>query len=145
MRRLIAVALLAVVGVGGLGLGMTGCTQGVSSAALIPAVSPPVADVPIPAGFYMASESRSSVTPATSLRFVDHYYKGSDSYMPVVRFYRDQLPAKGWTLVSQQQIGDKVVLNYTKGSEDLTITIDEGVRHTHVNARIVPSSRGPAK
>lgn len=143
MRRLMVPALLLALT---LPCALPGCVTGTASdAPLIVSASSPVADVPIPAGFYMTSESRSSLTPGTNLRFVDHFYKGTDGFMPVVNFYRQQLPEKGWTINTQQQSGDNVVLTCTKASETLVLTIWEGTRHTHVHANIVPSARNAAK
>src|SRR5450755_3100566 len=74
---------------------------------LIGDVRSPIADVPVPAGFSMTGDSTSKVDFASGLRIVDHFYKGSDDYLPVVQFYRDQMPQKGWGLVEQNQAAGK--------------------------------------
>lgn len=129
-----------------LALALPACQTGSGNAntPLIASSSSPIADVPIPAGFAMRGGSQSYVTPNGQLRFVNHHYKGSEDMLPVVRFYRDQLPNNGWNLVSQQQAGDAVVLNFTKGSEDLIVTVKEGTLHTHVNVRLHPAARPAA-
>jgi hypothetical protein len=112
---------------------------------LVAAADSPVADAPVPAGFWMTSESRSSVTPGTQLRFVDHYYKGSEALLPVVAFYREQMPKNGWTLLNQQQqMGGDWLLTFTKGSEDLMISLSEGTFHLTIHMRLEPAARGAA-
>jgi hypothetical protein len=111
---------------------------------LIPAVASPVADVPIPAGFSMTGDSTSKVE-SSGLRFVDHKYVGSDDVLPVVRFYKDQMPTKGWTFVDQNQlVHNEISLHFSKNSEDCTITITPGTFRTHIRAQIDPTGRNAA-
>jgi hypothetical protein len=94
------------------------------SGPLISAPNSPIADVPVPAGFTMTSDSTSRVVPGSALRYVDHRYKGSDDVLPVVKFYRDHLPERGWNWVDQNQSkGNEVTLHYAKGKEDCVITV----------------------
>jgi hypothetical protein len=109
--------------------------------ALIPSLASPIADVPVPAGFSMTGASTSQVVPATGLRFVDHQYKGGDDVLPVVRFYREQLPAKGWTLIDQNQLHHEITLRFTKNNEDAIITVWPGTFDTHIRVRIDPAGR----
>jgi hypothetical protein len=112
---------------------------------LVAANTSPIADVPIPVGFSMTGESTSKVV-ASGLRFVDHKYEGSDDVLPVIRFYKDQMPAKGWTFVSQNQlIHDEISLLYTKNNEDCTITVTPGSMHTHIRVQIDPTGRNAAR
>ena len=113
--------------------------------ALIPSISSPIADVPVPAGFTMSGASTSQIDPGRNLRFVDHRYNGDDDVLPVVRFYRDQLPTKGWTLVDQNQLHHEVTLRFTKNAEDCTVTVWPGTLDTHIRIRINPAaSAAPA-
>jgi hypothetical protein len=112
---------------------------------LAPAATSPIADVPIPVEFSMTGESTSKVE-ASGLRFVDHKYEGSDDVLPVIRFYKDQMPAKGWTFVSQNQLlHNEISLRYTKNSEDCTITVTPGSMHTHIRVQIDPAGRNAAQ
>ena len=112
---------------------------------LLPATNAPIADVPIPTGFSMTGDSTSKVE-ASGLRFVDHKYDGSDDILPIVRFYKDQMPAKGWTFIDQNQlVHSEISLHYTKNSEDCTVTVTPGTMHTHIRVQIDPSGRNAAK
>ncbi len=122
---------------------LTACNHPSNTAtmALIPAVSSPIADVPIPAGFTMTGDSTSKVE-STGLRFVDHKYAGSDDFLPVVRFYKDQMPTKGWTFVDQNQlVHNEISLHFTKNSEDCIITVTPGSFHSHIRVQIDPTGR----
>jgi hypothetical protein len=112
---------------------------------LVAAVSSPIADVPIPVGFSMTEDSTSKVE-ASGLRFVDHKYAGSEDVLPVVRFYKDQMPGKGWTFVDQNQlVHNEISLHYTKNSEDCVVTVTPGSMHTHVRVQIDPAGRNVAR
>jgi len=149
MRRnsaaFLACAFLAV-----LMLGLPGCSwfRGSDSAAtqpaLIAAPVSPVADVPIPSGFWMDSTASSAhVIPGSGVRFVEHYYKGTDGYLAVVRFYRDQMPAFGWTMGPQSQNTDtSFTMSFVKGNEDALITVSEGTFRSYVHVHIAPTARG---
>jgi hypothetical protein len=113
-----------------------------SGANLITAPNPPIADVPVPAGFSLVQKkSNSKVIPSSNVRFVDHLYSGREDFLPVVRFYRDQLPANGWQWVDQTQTGSEMSLHFTKNNEDCRITIRSGTLNTHIRIRIDPMGR----
>src|ERR1051325_4894181 len=114
MRLLKISPLLAVLALGGCGLfGQK------NDAPLIPDARSPISDVPIPAGFTMMDDSSSKVITGSSLRVVDHGYKGSDDLLPVVTFYKNVMPGKDWTFVDQTQVsGKEITLHYTKKTED---------------------------
>ena len=125
---------------------LAGCSQSGSSLSseLIPSASSPVADAPVPAGFsLMKSQSTSRVILTSNRRSVDHQYSGSDDYLPVVRFYQDQMPKNGWTMVDQNQSQRDTTLHFTKANEDCFVTVIPGglVTHTHIRIRIDP--KGP--
>jgi hypothetical protein len=110
---------------------------------LVAAVNPPIADVPVPVGFTMTPDSTSKITPGDASRLVDHRYKGNEDVLPVVRFYRDKLPDKGWTWVDQTQSqGNEITLHYTKGSETLTVTVSPGSwGNTFIRVKIDPATK----
>lgn len=112
-------------------------------APLIAAANSPIADVPVPAGFTMTSDSTSKVVPGNQIRFVDHRYKGSDDVLPVVKFYREQMPEKGWKWEDQNQSrGTEMALHFTKNSEDCQITITPGtLGRTYIRVKIDPVGR----
>ena len=120
---------------------LVACGGGKSTAVnLIPAAGSPISDVPVPAGFLIdMSKSNSHVVPASQFRSVYHEYKGDDYLLQVVRFYRDQLPTKGWTMIDQNQLKDRVTLRFTKGKEDCSVTVWEGTMDTHIIITIGPA------
>jgi hypothetical protein len=108
---------------------------------LIAAPNPPIADVPVPAGFSLVKEkSTSKVTAPANLRIVDHLYSGNEDYLPVIRFYRDQLPPLGWQLVDQTQNGPETTLHFTKGNEDCRVTVSAPTLtlNAHIRIKIDP-------
>jgi hypothetical protein len=129
-------------------LALAGCNLSSHSnpdAPLIADSHSPIADVPIPAGFTMTSESTSKVVNADQIRFVDHHYKGSDDPLPVVKFYKEQMPTQGWTWIDQTQPpGKEVTLHFTKKTEDCFITVSKGTLDTHIRVKIDPASRTTA-
>lgn len=115
------------------------------NAPLIADAHSPIVDVPVPAGFTMTTDSTSKVIPGNAIRFVDHHYKGGDPMLAVVRFYKEQLPTHDWKLIDQTQpSGSEVVLHFTKGSEDCTVSVDRGTLDTHIHIRIDPLGRNNA-
>jgi hypothetical protein len=116
----------------------SGSNHAEATPALIAAVNSPIADVPIPAGFGMTGQSTSHVE-ASGVRTVDHWYSGSDDLLPVVKFYRDEMPKTGWAFADQNQLEhNQVALHFTKNSEDCVVTVKPGTFHTHIEVRINP-------
>lgn len=139
MRLAQAVRLALVLGATAVALGGCGGEKN-TGVALIPAANSPISDVPVPAGFTIdMSKSNSRVVPASSFRSVNHEYKGSDYMLQVVRFYRDQMPTKGWTMIDQNQVKDKVTLRFNKSKEDCSVAVWEGTLDTHITVNIGPS------
>ena len=145
VRATVVVLSVLVAGMWGLLTGCAGQDVDATQPALAAALTPPIADVPIPRGFRMESRSSARVIPGSNVRIVDHYYKGHADLLPVVRFYRDRLPENGWVLTSQQQMpGDQFVLTYTKAHEDLAVSIMPGTFDMHIRVQIMPSARAGA-
>lgn len=136
LLRLVPLVLLAA---------LAGCDSGNAAdptVGLIAAPVSPVLDIPIPAGFHLESDSQTY--NAGPIRMAHHHYKGGDDYLSVTRFFREQLPLKGWTLLSQRQDGETVVLSFTKPTEDLSVTVKQGVLNTHAYIKLDPSNRNAA-
>lgn len=144
MKRTLALAFLAL---GFAIVAFTGCdtftNRSATQPALIASATSPIADVPVPAGFTMVdSESTSKVVAATGLRFVDHRYRGPDGYLAVVRFYREELPNRGWKFIDQNQVKEEITLRFSKNNEEVVVTTWDGVRHGHIRIKIDPAARG---
>ena len=123
------------------------CRSTAKEAPLIAAPSSPIADVPIPAGFVMMKEISTSKLVPGSTRFVDHQYSGSDDFLPVVKFYKDQMPGQNWTLAEQNQGNSSVTLHFTKGSEDCVVSVTDGstFKPTRIRVRIDPTARNATR
>lgn len=138
----------AVVGMS-MAAGMGACSSNhaadTTQPALIPSITSPIADVPVPAGFSMRGNSTSQVIPSSGLRFVDHQYTGDDDVLPVVRFYRDQLPQRGWTLVDQSQVHKEITLHFTKNNENCAVSVWPGTLDTHIRIKIDPAGTSSPK
>jgi len=88
---------------------------------LIPQVSPPILDLPVPIG-YELDESRSRHHKGAGFRWLDHRYLGNTEKHAVLRFYRRHMETKGWKLMSEQFAQgagllsfEKIVAGYTEG------------------------------
>jgi hypothetical protein len=97
-----------------------------SSGPLIVDARSPITDVPVPAGFTLADDSRSTVL--NGQRLVDHRYTGTDQLLPVTSFYRDEMPKRGWKATGTELVsGKESILRFAKEStskpENCTITV----------------------
>jgi hypothetical protein len=120
-----------------LALGGCGLFNAKSSGPLIADARSPIVDVPVPAGFAMSDESTSKVIPGGGLRVVNHRYVGYEDVLPVVEFYKQTMPTKGWVLADQnQQPGQEVILHYTKKSEECNVTVSERTFDTVILVKI---------
>jgi hypothetical protein len=143
--RLVAMALIASTFLIA-GCGLFGGDRNTANETLIAAPVSPISDVPIPAGFSLIKkESTSKEVQSTRVRFVDHRYSGGDDYLPVVQFYRDQMPQRGWTLVDQSQLRHETTLRFSKDNEDCVITVFARTLTTHIRVRIDPAGRNSAR
>ena len=61
---------------------------------------------------------------------------------PAVKFYKDQMPEKGWKFVDQTQVsGKEIALHYTKNNEDCMVTVTQHTLETVIHVRIDPVGR----
>lgn len=136
MRFLRLAPVLMAVALGGCGLFNN------STGPLIVDAKSPISDVPVPAGFTMGDESSSKVISGSSLRLVDHRYKGGDDLLPVVTFYKEQMPGKEWVFVDQNQPnGREITLHYTKRNEDCHVTVTKRLLDTVIRIKIDPLAK----
>jgi hypothetical protein len=121
-------------------LALGGCgTTDSASAPLIADVRSPIADVPVPAGFSMASTSTSKMVAESGLRTVNHFYTGHDNFLAVANFYRDKMPQKGWVWTGQTQpTGKQVIEHFSKKAEICTVTVDSRLFDTMIHIEIGP-------
>lgn len=128
------------------GVGLIGCAQGGSirassadgePAELEPHSRPPVADMPIPAGFQLLEE-QSHAFESPGVRFIDHTYRGVATKTQLERFYRKHLPARGWEFRNAQMNRGTHTLRFENGDEVLDVLITGeagafGTRHSRVS------------
>ncbi|MBI1369304.1 MAG: hypothetical protein GC162_11710 [Planctomycetes bacterium] len=89
---------------------------------LIAQPNPPLADLPVPVGFWML-EKLSRAYEANGVRFVDHMYRGNDDKLDVERFYRMQMPLKGWVFRDTAMVRGMTEMHFDRGKEMCTIDI----------------------
>ena len=121
-------------------LALSGCeTTDSARAPLIADVRSPIVDVPVPAGFSMASTSSSKMVAESGLRTVNHFYTGQDNFLAVANFYREKLPQKGWVWTGQTQpTGKQVIEHFAKKAEICTVTVDSRLFDTMIHIEIGP-------
>ena len=137
MRHTRLIPLLAAIALGGCGL-----FGGSGNAPLIADARSPIVDVPVPAGFSMSDDSTSKLIPGSALRLVNHRYTGHDDLMPVVNFYRDQMPQKEWIWLDQNQpMGKEIVVHFSKKGEECYVTVTKRMLDTVIRVRIDPLTR----
>ena len=121
-----------------LALGLAACANH-NSGPLIADANSPIADAPVPAGFTRSANSTSKVVPASQLRVVDHRYEGSDELMPVVAFYRAEMPKHDWTVLDQSEASAKeVTLHFSKRNEECFVTVTRKTFDTEIRIRLEP-------
>jgi hypothetical protein len=112
---------------------------------LIPAPRPPVPDLPVAIGFKM-NESISRNYESAGARFIDHTYEGQADKFDVERFYRQQMPLKGWTMRGSQMVRGDFLMRFEKGSElcEVGISSEKTFRgeRTTVNFNVQTLGRG---
>jgi len=117
---------------------LTGCSQ--DQPVPPAAANPPIADVPIPDGMTIdLSQSQSTVVPGSNLRLVNHVYTGSVDQLAATRFFQQELPKNGWQYVEETQNPEGITLFFTKGRENLTITISHSWFTTTAYVSIAPA------
>ena len=111
------------------GCALSGCAwfsgasnPGIELAAI---AKPPVADLPVPAGFKL-DEDKSRSNDSGVARFVDHLYWGSASKFSVSRFYKKAMVARKWRFVSETfSLGDQN-LRFDRPGEKCSVFITSG-------------------
>ena len=128
MRTVRVASLWVCVLAGGLACSLAGCGLFArhSSGPLIADARSPITDVPVPAGFSLAGDSRSEMSGGQ--RIVDHKYTGTDDVLPVASFFKEQMPKNGWKLDgTEQPSGKEAVLHFSKEKttkpETCTVTV----------------------
>jgi len=92
---------------------------------LVAKARPPIPDVPVPVGFAL-DESRSRAFAAAGARYVDHVYHGGDGRFAVARFYKQQMPAARWVLVTALFVQGDLMLDFEKETERCRVVIKKG-------------------
>lgn len=105
---------------------------------LLPATQSSLPDVPVPQRFkYDPKRSRTVAT--SGIRMVDNHYTGPADKWAVGRFYKRYMPDHDWTAMSDQMLDGRVYLQFSRGRERCTITIeDRGWSGTDISVMIYP-------
>lgn len=117
----------------------TGC-QGNPGDVLVAQPDPPLADVPLPAGFELEDmRSRSWNNP--SFRAIDYLFEGQSDKFAVVRFLERQMPISRWTLTTNRFTQGRAELDFQKNKEQCHIAVyDSGglFPKTYIHVAIWP-------
>lgn len=116
-------------------------------AELEPHARPPVADLPIPTDFALIEEVSRSYE-ARGVRLIDHVYHGQASPVQLERFYRKQLPGRGWAFQNAQMVRGMRLLRFEKDEEVLDVQIESDDRpfrdgHAQIKLTLQAIGSGP--
>lgn len=101
---------------------------------------PPIADLPVPAGFRLL-EGRSRNFTAAGARYADHVYHGWADKFAVARFYKRQMPISRWALVTDMFVQGSIILDFEKDTERCRITVKDSLVTTTIEAAVWTSGR----
>ncbi|MBM4019520.1 MAG: hypothetical protein FJ288_14580 [Planctomycetes bacterium] len=123
IRPAIALPVLAALGLAGLMVLSLGCGPNKDmAAATAPAINPRLPDVPVPFGFkFNTGDSYDRVSG--EYRSVKHLYEGSAPLRQVTEFYRQQMPAFGWTLREENFGNGTQRFVFSKGADVCYVSI----------------------
>lgn len=102
---------------------------------LVVSPTPLIPDVPIPVGFKPVA-SKSSSAFNGQFRTVNHYYQGRAVRGQTYDFYRSYLPRNDWQFVGESAAEQWRTQTYTKGSEQLTLSVRHYNGVSSVDVRI---------
>ncbi|MFP3938194.1 MAG: hypothetical protein ACLFVW_07605 [Phycisphaerae bacterium] len=92
---------------------------------LVGQARPPVADLPVPAGFSL-DEQKSRGFTTGGARWVDHVYKGSADKFAVARFYKRNMPINNWDLMTDMFVQGDIILTFEKQREAARVVVGKG-------------------
>lgn len=135
----------------GLIMGSSGCatmpsnsseeTGGTQNRALLVSGELKFNDVPIPAGFKVVQDE-SYLFQNDALRVGLLKYYGRARRPELVSFYKEQMPLYNWSMINMFDY-EKSVLNFEKGNEICTITL-EGTMRAMLVVSLSPRQNAPA-
>jgi hypothetical protein len=112
---------------------------------LVPMARPPIPDLPVPIGFKLV-ESISRSYESAGARLIDHTYEGRETKYDVDRFYRKQMPLKGWTMRSTQMVRGEHLLRFVKDTELCEVRITSrdafGGQRTRITFNVQTQGQG---
>jgi hypothetical protein len=136
--------------VAGLGLSLlalAGCQSIPGSSTFTGTPSEPVLpagrfhDVPVPSTFRLIPD-KTFIFENPALKAGILTYKGKLSVTDTVNFFKEQMPANGWTLISTFEVKD-VILKFEKIGWTCDITVRPGFER-EIIIKIGPTAEGPA-
>ncbi len=135
------VAMLLLVGLPGCAMNNSAEVNGPSASAV---QHPTLEGVPIPSGFRLVDD-RSVGASSGPMRVVKYEFVGQADRSRVNRFYRDYMPAGGWTLRREGFDRGEHEMRFTSSSEECTVRIGQSGRETFVRIDVIPLPRGTAE
>ncbi|MCA9243876.1 MAG: hypothetical protein KDA32_07990 [Phycisphaerales bacterium] len=141
VRGRLALAGLLLAATGGCAMNNSVEVAGPSASAV---QHPTLEGVPIPSGFRLVDD-RSVAASSGPLRVVKYEFAGPTDASRVNRFYRDYMPAGGWTLRREAFDRGEQEMRFTSTAEECTVRIGKDGRQTIVRIDVIPLPRGTAQ
>jgi hypothetical protein len=100
--------------------------------------------VPIPAGFELADKMTEDYQSGGQ-RTARHVYRGSGDPHAIREFYREQMRATGWNLVSDQNVKGTIDLRFERRNEAANVQIEQSRWFNRAQIQIIlnPFTRTP--
>ncbi|QDU33541.1 hypothetical protein KS4_15910 [Poriferisphaera corsica] len=103
----------------------------------------PIPDVMVPIGF-KPIPARCTATSDGLYRTVSHTYQGKANVAELIQYFQTHLTDANWEMVNRMDdlATRSLILNWTKGPEDLRITLSKRVGIATITIYIQPRSAG---
>jgi len=111
---------------------------------LTPAARTPVPDFPVPVGFSL-DENQSRSFAAGGARSIFHVYRGWANKFDVASFYRKQMAANRWVLVTDRFLQREVKMDFEKETERCLVVIADGKSRSSVEIQVELFTSGRIK
>jgi hypothetical protein len=105
---------------------------------------PTIEDFPLPSGFSLVSDNSSSRASGAT-RWVEYEFSGGTAWSTIIQFFKDTLPAAGWTLRTEQlRQGGTYEMRFDSSREECEVRVSRRRMKTLVNIEIRPKPQGSA-
>lgn len=109
-----------------------------------PMQHPSLEGFPVPNGFKLVPE-HSVGSAAGQMRIVKYEFSGPTDSQQVNRFYKEYMPAAGWTLKTEDFDRGVYHMRYESKSEECLVRISPNGRKSFIGVQLRPLPRGSAE